>query len=280
MRLPVLALIASCVACQHSGQTPGAPAPTTQPSAAPGKVVPTTEAPSDAAAPPAPLELAPLSPQQARGAFVEIRFPIAEQRIRQKKLDAYRVRLKKQGDGQLWLALDGHRPRKVDSADGSLPLSALVPADVDLAAGAHWLSATLAPEAGAPYATTQESRQPVAALRFWAEERTERAAPAPRVVLFQPGGTYNGSAARVIVHAAAFHLPSAGLAPDGFRVRVMGEGRTGAVSLPAVTPLEIRDLPSGDFTIAVELVDPAGQRIAFAERSIVVNRDAPVGKLE
>lgn len=223
--------------------------------------------------------LSPISPQAAHDAFVEIRFPIAEQRISRKKLDAYRVRLKRKGQGDLWLALDGHRPRKVDAPGASVVLGALVPADVELAAGAHWLAATLQPKDGAPYATQAGSRQPVAALRFWVEERSEREPPTPSVVLFQPGGTYNGADAQVIVYAAAFHLPTSGLAPDGFRVRISGEGRTGSIALGAVTPVAVRDLPSGDYDVVVELLDTSGQRFATAQRRIVVNRDA-VGNAE
>ncbi len=198
-----------------------------------------------------------------------------------KKTAGYRVRLKKAGAGQLWVALDQHRPRLVREQDDSIGLAELVPADQELSPGPHWLSATLVPEDQVPYApAAARSRQPAAALRFWVEKREERSAPGPHLVMFQPGGTYNGKDAQVVLHAAAFHMPESGLAADGFRIRVQGGGRSGVLSLGAVSPVRIPDLASGDYRIDVEIVSPAGVSLAKTQRTIVVNRDAPVGKTE
>ncbi len=280
VRLLVLALAAANVACQHSGPKPEAPAQV-QPSPTASATGSVSQPQGPAARPPAPTSLEALTPRDNSGSFVEIRFPIAEQRIRMKKTAGYRVRLKKAGSGQLWVALDDHRPRPVPRPDDSIGLAELVPADQELSPGPHWLSATLLAQDHVPYAAAPDkSRQPVAALRFWVEKRGERGAPGPQLIMFQPGGTYNGKDAQVVLHTAAFHMPEGGLAPDGFRIRIQGSGRSGALTLGAVSPVKIPDLPSGDYRIDVELVSPAGVSLAKAQRTIVVNRDAPVGKTE
>lgn len=277
MRVRALCLLATLAACQRPAETPPpAPTPTTAPRATPA---PAPSAGQAGESPP-PLRLEPLA-AEASQSFVEIRFPIAEQRITSEKAADYKVRLKSEGAGTLWLALDEHRPRSVARVDKTVTLSELVPADVDLAEGEHWLTAALLAEGGVlPQAPAEASRKPFAALRFWVGQRGARGEPAPRVVLLSPGGTYNGPDARVLIQAVALHVPVEGLAADGFRVSLVGAGRQGALALPAPAAVVAPELPSGDYRVEVKLVGSKGDVLATAVRDIVVNRDAVTDRRE
>jgi hypothetical protein len=127
-------------------------------------------------------------------------------------------------------------------------------------------------------------------VRFWVGARDQADAGEGReeaqLVYNLPRGTYNGEAASTDV-LLDFYVLGAALGERGPRVRVAVSGERGAraeTTLVEWRPLVIRELPSGDYAVRLELLGPDGKpvvgRRTSAQRVITVNRDAPVGKRE
>lgn len=272
MKLPAavggIAIVVSCATA------PPSPAPPVRAAAVPAPRTAVSDAGVDAPAPaptaPAPsARLEPLAPPRDAKARVEILFPIAEQRILIPKAQGYTVRTKiegwprsAEGPGVL-VVLDDHRPRRVlDKTE--IKLGALVDDGRELAPGPHWLALAAVDANHAVVRGGPGSRAPFAVVRFWIGDRDPKRAPGPGALLLSPAGTYNGPAAQVIVDFLA--LPEQ-LGDRSATVRVTGEGSKLEQRLTEWQPLALRDLPSGDFRVEVEL---GGARV---DRVVTVNRD-------
>jgi hypothetical protein len=227
---------------------------------------------------PAPLSLSASEPAVAAEAHVEIRFPISEQRLTAQKADKYPIRLKVEGlpeGAGVELALNDHRPRRVDQLPAPITLPALLPADVALTPGAHWLTATAVQSDGRLLRRTGEgSTQPHAAVRVWVGERGERTEPAPRVVLFSPRGTYNGEQrADAIVIDFLPLFAGFGREISAAKVEVHGQDSSGTLRLERWRPVAFKHAASGDYAVRVTLLGQGDRELAHAERTITVNRD-------
>ncbi len=273
MKLPAaaggIAVVVSCATAppnpEPSLPSPALPPPTIAPVGdAAVDVTPTAPA---TAQPTARIErLAAPRDDRAR---LEILFPIVEQRILIPKAPGYVVRTKIEGwprsaEGRgVLIALDDHRPRRVlDPAE--LRLGGLVDEGRELAPGPHWLALVAVEANHAVVRGSGGSRAPFAAVRFWIGDRDPKRPPGPGAILVSPAGTYNGPSPEVVVDFLA--LPER-LGPRGATVRVTGAGVTLEQHSSVWQPLFLRDLPSGDFRVEIEL---DGVR---TERVVTVNRD-------
>lgn len=263
-----LTLLVGCATGSAAGPAP-APAAATRPAPTPTPE-PTEVSPAQE---PWALEAAP---RGAAGGFVEIRFPYAEQRIPAGKAAAYRIRFKREDAapvGRLVVALDDERPRPVDA--DSVALAELLPTERELSPGVHWVIAAVVDEHGRRLATDRSaSRTTFAAVRFWVESREQREEPPTALYLLAPGGTYNGPAAEVWIDSVLSFARERRLAPDGYRVTIEGEGRTGELALSELTPVRATNLTSGDFRVTVQARFVDGGSVQ-QQRVITVNRDAP-----
>jgi hypothetical protein len=222
---------------------------------------------------------------------VEIKFPFAEQHIPLTKAARYRVRLEVQhwpmsGDkGGVELALDGFRPRRLETLERPVRLGELVPADQTLQPGEHVLVAiavrvdgvTVKPGSGS-------SLEPFGAVHFWVGPRGTPSIDmkAPRLVYSEPRGTYNG--ARAADDALLdFYLLGAdpGAGKGSVRATISGPGVDRRIVMKDWHARRIRGLPSGDYRVELVLLGaddkPLAGRGARVERTITVNRDAPDG---
>jgi hypothetical protein len=230
------------------------------------------------------FEPAPDLPPAGAEAHVEILFPFAEQRIRPDRANEFVVRM----SVSHWrselvdVSLDDFLPRRRDTLPTALRLRDLVPDDRELEPGEHLLVATAVHEDGRLVrAREPRSRGPFAAVRFWVgESRAARHDLGQRQILYrQPRGTYNGpdAADNVLVD----FLVLGGESADSLhaRVGVRGSGVAGSTLLERMGAVYVRDLPSGDFDVVIELLDGEHRSVKWpggrASRTITVNRDAP-----
>lgn len=277
---PALGLCAAlaCATPAPSADAPRAPPPAlpSAPSAVPSAL--------GSATPSAPIErprarLEIVAAPKDERAHVEILFPFSEQRILIPKAQAYKVRTKIEGwslgaSGKgVLIALDLHRPRRV-LAGSEITLGSLVDAGKEIASGPHWLVLGAVDEGSKLVRGSGASRAPFAAVRFWVGDRDKEQPPGPAVALLSPAGTLNGE---VAADAAAidFLAVPARLGRGGVRVAVSGGDVRLEQKLTSWQPVSIRDLPSGDFSVEVALLDEHGQpdAKARAERTISVNRE-------
>jgi hypothetical protein len=226
-----------------------------------------------------PVDVAPSD----RSPVVEIIAPIAEQSVLVPKAFGLAFRISVEGwplDG-VACALDGERPRRYVKG---MKLGDLLLDATRIPEGPHVLSVAAVRENGEIVRGPAGSRAPFAMVRFYVGERQQKPEP-PRVILFEPSGTYNGEARanglRIDFLAAPGRLGAEG---GRARVKLMGSGVSTERELSTWQPLAIRDLPSGDFDVEVSLLDAGGKALpdpsATVRRTITVNRDAPVPKAE
>lgn len=214
---------------------------------------------------------------------VEILAPIAEQSVPVPKAMGLVFRFSIEGwpPASVACALDAERPRRYVKG---MKLGDLLLDATAIAEGSHLLTVAAVRENGELVRAAPASRAPYAMVRFWVGERQTKP-EAPRVILFEPSGTYNGEASANALRVEFLAAPGR-LGVDGGRVRVTLKGpRVSAErELSAWQPLAIHGLPSGDFDVGVSLLDVAGQALPDpalqARRTITVNRDAPVPKGE
>jgi hypothetical protein len=237
----------------------------------------------EAAAPKLDVRLEPVDVKpNDKPATVEIVAPIAEQIVNVPKATGLVFRLavegwptNAKGDGVL-CALDAERPRRWVKG---MKLGDLTAEGASVSEGEHVLAVSLVRGNGEIVRGPAGSRQPFAMVRFWVGARN--AAPeAPRVLLFEPSGTYNGEAKadglRIDFLAAPERL---GVTGGRARVTLTGNGVKSEREVAAWQPLSVKNLPSGDFDIEVTLLDAAGKALAAparARRTISVNRDVAV----
>jgi hypothetical protein len=201
--------------------------------------------------------------------------------------------LEKAGNSVL-LVLDEFRPRNISRLGANPRLSELVDEDRELVSGEHLLVALLSRPSGEtvkPKVTGPESA--VASVRFYvgtgkpAEPKPDSS---PIVVYNLPRGTYNGPSASDSV-LVDFYVLGATLAPGATTATISiredtPSARRGPASarttLTALQPLAIRGLQSGDYHVSIELCGADGARLpgrrTHAERTITINRDAPLSK--
>lgn len=216
-------------------------------------------------------------------ATIEIVAPIAEQLVNVPKATGLVFRLAIEGwltnatgDGVL-CALDAERPRRWVKG---MKLGDLLLDGGNVSEGGHVLSVALVRGNGEIVRGLAGSRQPFAMVRFWVGARNPTP-EAPRVVLFEPSGTYNGDkktdGLRIDFLAAPDRL---GMQGGRARVTVTGTGVKSERDLAVWQPLIVKNLPSGDFDVEVSLLDPQGKPLseagARARRTISVNRDVAV----
>ncbi len=255
---------------------------------------PSREPAADARAPAVQLAPAPPAPA-ANSASVEIAEPRQDAVLAEKQLRTQPVRIKvgnwplgKPGPSVL-LALDTFRPRNVHALTPALRLTDLVDEDAVLATGVHELVAILAHASGETVKPSAASPRPFHRVRFWVGARDAAdggGVQEPLLVYNLPRGTYNGEAASSAV-LLDFYVLGAALGNAGPRVRVSvtGDQRVRAeTTLQEWVPLVIRELPSGDYAVRLDLLGADGKPLlgprTSAQRVITVNRDAPVGKRE
>ncbi len=288
----VVAVVAGASAGCGGGAPPPAvsPAPTSS-SAAPAP--PASDAGAgdastapDASAPLQPtLEAVPAAATPEPLPHVEIAFPFAEQHISAAKAPGYHLRLKVEH----WpargveLVLDDFRPRPLAELPEKPTLGALVPADRTLEPGEHLLVAMAVRDDGATVKPqSASSLEPFAAVHFWVGPRGASSVDMhqPMLVLSEPRGTFNGSAAADAVRID-FYVMNAALGAGKYRVAasVDGDGVHSELVVDSWQPLAVHGLPSGDFQVTLRLLGPDGQPVvgprATAARTITVNRDLP-----
>lgn len=158
-----------------------------------------------------------------------------------------------------FVALDDHAPRW---ATRPLPLVRLVNEDVELTPGVHRL------------VLFGKDRLTISfeVAYFWLEAEPA-GDPAPGCLLVDPAGTYNGDA-----QADRITLRALPLTPRVETVEYTwsGPGSSGRVQKDVRVPLRVLEVPSGDFHVVARCLGPGGVEIERVERTITVNRDAPV----
>lgn len=186
------------------------------------------------------------------------------------------------------LVLDTFRPRNVHALAPAIRLADLVDEDAELAPGPHELIAVLAHASGETVKPDAGSTRPFDRVRFWVGASAPDAGQTleqPLLVYNLPRGTYNGEAASDAVLLDFYVLGSLAAKSPRVRVSVTGDHDVRAQTLLTEwRPLLVHGLPSGDYTVRLALVDADDQPVpgarTAAERTITLNRDAPVGKRE
>lgn len=216
------------------------------------------------------------------GPHVELLFPYAGRVVHEAKAHDFGVRFTvERWGGRVQLALDDFRPVVVEAGTRSVKLGALVPPGRTLGPGLHRLFAVAVDERGLLVRPAGPvSRGPFAVVEFRVGSREPLPGDRPFIAYSQPRGTYNGDRAAdgVLID---YYLVGLTLAPDGNRlaVTVEGEGVQHREVLERWQPVAVRGLPSGDFTVKLEVLGPDGKGLAAVpavHRTITVNRDAPV----
>lgn len=269
------------------------------PSRAPQPPAPSAPAGSEgragvAVTPRLPIAFEPVQQPQLGGAppGLEIKFPILGKSLPLAQARTYKVRLKATHwpeGAKAVLMLDDYPPRSFDDPAKPIDLGELVPANRELEAGLHRLfAATQLADGTTVRHDGSNSLAPIAYVPFWLGQATDeqaselmQEASGPQVVMLSPRGTFNGAAAadNVLVD---FHVLGATLGADGVQVRaeVVVEHETYGAVWHDTRIQRIKELPSGDHTIRLSLIDAGGKvstgRHASAMRVITVNRDAPV----
>lgn len=160
------------------------------------------------------------------------------------------------------VSLDGHRARRLGARP--LTLATLVPAELDLTPGEHFLIAAAVDGEG-KLIRAGAGKPITATVRFWFERRGSPAA-APGVVCWGPNGTFYGAGAEPAIDVL---LLAQSAAPVG--VILEGEGTSHRASVDATQPWAILGLESGDYRLRVEAGTGAAQ--ARDDCRFTVNRE-------
>jgi hypothetical protein len=161
----------------------------------------------------------------------------------------------------------------MDSVGQRLTLGDLVLEDDAIAPGAHVVSAALVRASdGVPVSVGDRGAPAADRVHFVVGD-----GPAPAAVheatllLIEPHGTYNGDAAadRMVLSFVPFGEGATSLC---VRATIAGPSVKSSYALGHARAIRLDQLASGDYEIVAELSGGAGAR-----RSIVVNRDAPMG---
>ena len=219
---------------------------------------------------------------------------IVEPRLRQREEIAEGKALR------LQVALDGYRPVVHGATAGGLSVERLLPAGVPLEPGVHRIvavplwpdGATVKPRAGHATHATQilrvrgDSATPARARAGATGSAPEPpASTTPALVYSLPRGTYNGAEAADAV-VIDFHLLGTTLSEAGhaLRVSVIRGAARWATTLHAWRSMRMPKLESGDYSIVLQLEHADGRPLrgshARVERTITVNRDAPMARQE
>ncbi len=234
--------------------------------------------PAVSAASPSPVEPAPPSPPSPRPQLsgrsaptegaVELKFPVAEQRISASRVNKYLVRYELRSappDARLVGWLDEHPAVALPSGAAQVPLLSLVPPGVSLADGAHRLVlALLGPDERLLTRRGVSGRAPFATVHFWVGARDAPAPRAPELLLVRPASprVVEGTLPIDFVVAWQHQLP-----PDqGLTLRIVaaesGEERW-TLRHPIVEPVVLQGLPSGAWRLELSLDARPSARVSW-----------------
>lgn len=189
---------------------------------------------------------------------VELKFPVAEQRISASKLTKALVRYELRSappDARLVGWLDDHPAVPLPSGAAQVRLLSLVPPGVSLADGAHRLVlALVGPDERLLTRGGVSGRAPFAVAHFWVGARDAAAPRAPELLLMRP------TSPRVVEGPLPLDFVVAWqhqLAPDqGLTLRIFtaasGEERW-TLRHPVVEPVVLQGLPSGAWRLELSL---------------------------
>jgi hypothetical protein len=200
---------------------------------------------------------------------VEIKFPIAEQRISSARAAGYQVRLKVEhwslgasGRGVV-LALDDCEPRRATGLEERL--GGLVPAPLTLGAGEHRLLAVAVDDDGVGVKPNRAgARGPFGVVRFYVGERGSGEAEEGGLVLLAPTGKVAAAEERLLVD---YYLFGSALGPELGPVRLSLTGPGGEWQTETSTSGWVSGLEPGRYHLYAEL---AGDRAVHAERTFEV----------
>jgi hypothetical protein len=204
---------------------------------------------------------------------VEIKFPIAEQRISTVRATRYQVRLKVEhwslgtsGRGVV-LALDDFEPHRVTGLEERL--GGLVPGGLPLDAGEHRLLAVAVDDDGVGVKPDHTgARGPFGVVRFHVGERGSGKPETNGLVLLAPTGKVATDQGRLLVDCYLF---GSAPGPDLGPVRLNLRGPDGEWQTETSTPVWVSGLGPGRYHLYAEL---AGDRAAHAERTFELEAES------
>lgn len=168
------------------------------------------------------------------------------------------------------VVLDDESPRRVDDPRQPMILE-------NLSTGTHLLRAF-------PNWRTNEpvrSDGAYAAVAFHVGQATRRLEidpQAPSLVYLQPVGEYGGDRNRIFLDFYLTNLPVNEIGANGYRVRPSIDGRM-MDDLTVWAPYYIMNLPVGEHTVGLHLIDPNGRLVpgpfSSAHRGIRVTQESP-----
>ena len=288
--LGIAVLAAACIP-EAPPETPPPPDPPPSPTASeaarPTAPLPSATAAAEAAPLP-PVELRPADDPRApeRMPRVTVLSPRGGELVRADKLPGFEVKLDvfgwpmAPGEAHVVVILDDGPPRLVTEPKATLKLAELVPGGRKPSVGHHLLFVYPARKEGVAVRPERGKSAPFAVVPFAVGEAGRRAwKPSdPMVVIGRPRGAYAGPAADDVL--LDFYLFAAELGPKKQALRATvtlpgGESRTFPIASWA--PQLLRNLPTGDVRVRLELLDRDGKPVtsayAAAERSFSVARD-------
>jgi len=197
---------------------------------------------------------------------VEIKFPIAEQRISSARATQYQVRLKVEhwplgtsGRGVV-LALDDFEPHRITGLEQRL--GGLVPGGLTLGAGGHRLLAVAVDDDGVGVKPSHTgARGPFGVVRFHVGERGAGEAEKNGLVLLAPTGKVTTDRGKLLVD---YYLFGSAPGPELGPVRLSLAGPGGEWQTETRTPVWVSGLGPGRYHLYAEA---EGDRAAHAERT-------------